>query len=188
MADIRFPRIPSPQAPTKYVPRDTIYVSAQAAIVSAGVGVIAALGKANLGPGRTIFGGLQKNARFIPIFAGVGTAYTLFEAASANLREKDSPLNAFVGGLAAGGIIGASLKKAGVPKVVGGALFVGFFMAVSRWAGGASGYGRDEMITKSHGDIVEIEKGDRQGFWDVVHRRPLSQTLDELGDLVRPHK
>lgn len=186
MSGIRYPYIPSPQKEPKFEPKDTIYLTGQAAFASTAVGLLVALGKANLGPGRTIFGGLQQNIRYIPIFAGVGTAYALFEAVSCNLRERNSPLNAFVGGAAAGGIIGVSLKKASVSKVFGSALFLGSFMAVSRWAGGAAGYGRDDMVL-GHGEVAEVEKADRQGFWEVVHRRPLSQTLEELGDLVRPH-
>lgn len=181
-------KFPSPVTPKPYEPKDTVYLATESAIISAGVGFLAALGRGSLRGGRTVFGELQRNARLIPLFAAVGTSYTLFESVSANLREKDSPLNGFIGGAFAGGIIGASIKNAGVPKVLGGAFFVAMLMGVSKWAGGIQGFGRKEAISNSSGDFVEIDKGDRQGFWDVVHRRPLSQTIDELGDLVKPHK
>lgn len=58
-------------------------------------------------------------------------------------------------------------------------------MAVFQWGGAIAGVGRKESIEGGHSEAVEIEKGQRQGFWDVVHRRPLSQTVDELGDLAK---
>lgn len=40
----------------------------------------------------------------------VGTAFTLVENVSANLREKESAWNTFLGGAAAGGIMGSTCK------------------------------------------------------------------------------
>lgn len=40
----------------------------------------------------------------------MGTAFTLVENVSANLREKESAWNTFLGGAAAGGIMGSTCK------------------------------------------------------------------------------
>lgn len=65
---------------------------------------------------------------------------------------------------------------------------LGSTLGIYEWSGGAVGWGREQALTIK-GEITELtEEGQKQGFWDVVQRRPLSQTLDELGDLVRPFK
>lgn len=74
-----------------------------------------------------------------------------------------------------------------VPKVVGFAGFLGATLGIYEWSGGVAGWGREQAL-QIKGELTELEDGQRQGFWDVVHRRPLSQTLDELGDLVKPFK
>lgn len=74
-----------------------------------------------------------------------------------------------------------------VPKVVGFATLLGSVLGIYEWSGGVAGWGREQAL-KVKGQVTELEDGQRQGFFDVVQRRPLSQTLDELGDLVRPFK
>ena len=65
---------------------------------------------------------------------------------------------------------------------------VGTILGVAEWSGGISGLGRKQAIEGSSAEIVAIEPQQRQGFWDVVHRRPLTQTLEQLGDLAKPLK
>lgn len=55
------------------------------------------------------------------------------------------------------------------------------------FSGGAEGWGREHAQTIK-GEVTDLGDKPRQGFWDVVNRRPLSQTYEELGDLVKPFK
>jgi hypothetical protein len=75
-----------------------------------------------------------------------------------------------------------------IPKVFGGAMAIGSLLGIMKWSGGLGGYDKQAAQKYSSGQVIEVEKGNRQGFWEVVHRRPLSQTIDELGDLVKPFK
>lgn len=78
-----------------------------------------------------------------------------------------------------------SILVKSVPKVIGFALLTGSALGIYGWSGGILGYGREDAL-KIAGGITDISEKPKQGFWEVVHRRPLSQTLEELGDLVRP--
>lgn len=77
-----------------------------------------------------------------------------------------------------------SLVKS-IPKVIGFGLLTGSAIGLIEFAGGLEGYGRKQALARN-GDVTTLEDNQKQGFWDVVNRRPLSQTVDELGDLVRP--
>uniref|UniRef100_A0A060T9D3 ARAD1D14542p n=1 Tax=Blastobotrys adeninivorans TaxID=409370 RepID=A0A060T9D3_BLAAD len=172
-----------------FEPRDTLALTSRAAVLSTGAGVFVAALKASLGPSRTSLGSIITHSRYIWLYGAVGTAYTVGEAVTANLHQKESAWNTFVGGMLAGGVMGASYKNgARVSKVIGGAIALGTILGLAHWTGNFNGYDRKEAAKQSSGEPVEVEKGDRQTFWQVVHRRPLSQTIDELGDLVRPIK
>jgi hypothetical protein len=108
--NIRYPTLTGARLFPKFTPRDTIAVTSKAALVSTFFGFNIALIKGNLGPQKSIFGGLRANARYVWLYGAVGTAYTFVEAVSANLREHESPLNSFLGGAFAGGIMGATCK------------------------------------------------------------------------------
>lgn len=60
-------------------------------------------------------------------------------------------------------------------------------MGIYEFSGGLTGFGRETAV-KNIGEYADLEETPKQGFWDVVQRRPLSQTYEELGDLVRPFK
>lgn len=74
-----------------------------------------------------------------------------------------------------------------IPKVVGFGLLTGSAIGLFEFAGGLEGFGREKALARK-GEVITLEDDQKQGFWDVVNRRPLSQTVDELGDLVRPFK
>lgn len=185
----RYPTLSGQKPVLDFTPRDTIGDSTKAAIVSTFFGINVALFKGTMGPYKSVFGGLRANAKHIWIFGAVGTSYTFVEAVTANLRRKESPLNPFLGGAAAGGILGSLFKS--VPKIFGGALAAGLLCGFADWSGGLTGLGRDNALKGGISEATpnsDIEPGQRQGFFEVVHRRPLSQTLEELGDLAKPLK
>ncbi|QPG77174.1 hypothetical protein FOA43_004580 [Brettanomyces nanus] len=89
---------------------------------------------------------------------------------------------AFKGGMAANKKVGLALGVAG---------FVGFF----KWAGGfIDNYSTNLSYTRSHGlnhDQVSNKDLDedfangtykKQGFWEIMYRRPLSETVQDLGE------
>lgn len=182
----RYPTLSGQKVVPDFTPRDTIGDSTKTAIISAFFGLNVALFKGSMGPYRSVFGGLRANARNIWIFGAVGTAYTFVEAVSTNLRRKESPMNSLLGGAAAGGILGSVFGT--VPKVFGGAFAVGLVCALADWSGGFAGLGRENALKGGLSEPTDLEPGSRQGFFEVVHRRPLSQTLEELGDLAKPLK
>lgn len=167
----------------QYQPRDTILVTARAAAISTGAGIFVSALKASLGPARTSLGSIITHSRYIWLYGAVGTAYTFGESITANLRGKESAWNTFAGGALAGGIMGSTFRS--LPKVFGGGIAVGTALGLAHFTGGFNSYG-EQAQENSRGEPVEIEKGQKQGFWEVVHRRPLSQTLEELGDLAKP--
>ncbi|CAN6605912.1 hypothetical protein TRVA0_003S00738 [Trichomonascus vanleenenianus] len=169
-----------------FQPRDTIALTTKAAFLSSGAGIFVAAIKASLAPNRSFKSSVLAHSRYVWLYGAVGTAYTAVEAITANLTESDSAWSTFYGGAAAGGIMGTAYKS--VSKVIGGAIAVGAILSFAHWSGNFTGYGRKQAQENSRGEAIEIEKGNRQGFFDVVHRRPLSQTIDELGDLVKPFK
>lgn len=184
-AAVRYPRY-NYRDYGSFQPRDTIAETSKNAFLSLGAGFFVAGVKGSLGPPSGAMTAILKNSRYIPLYGAAGTAYTFVECVSANLSESESAWTRFAGGAAAGAVMGSVYRS--VPKVVGGALAVGTGLGFCHWAGGFLGYGPETARQNASGDVKDIEKGDRQGFWDVVHRRPLSQTIDELGDLVKPFK
>lgn len=74
-----------------------------------------------------------------------------------------------------------------IPKVLSFSILTGATFGIYQWSGGIVGLGRKDA-PRIVGDITDISDKPRQEFWEVVQRRPLSQTLEELGDLARPFK
>ncbi|GMF02335.1 unnamed protein product [[Candida] boidinii] len=65
---------------------------------------------------------------------------------------------------------------------------IGTIFAAFTWAGGAylaenslNSMRRDGKVNNQT-DAQDIDAERKQGFWEVVYRRPLSQTISELGE------
>lgn len=91
----------------------------------------------------------------------------------------------------------ATLFKSGMPanRRVGVSLGIAAFVGLFNWAGGFIGsYSTNLSYTRSHRlnhdqqsnlDLdrdFEDGKYKKQGFWEVMYRRPLSETIDDLGE------
>ncbi|GMM33895.1 hypothetical protein DASC09_012200 [Saccharomycopsis crataegensis] len=109
-------------------------------------------------------------------------AYSFIEALSGNLRQKNDGVNAFYGGLVSGSIIGSVSKN--VAKTVGCGFAFGCIMGLVSWGGqSVTGLGKDspyDSIDKS--EPVPKLFGEKQGVWDAAYRRPMSQTIEMLGE------
>lgn len=107
-----------------------------------------------------------------------GSLYNLQEGSTASAEFVSAGLASFIG-LSIG-----SIKSNKFGKSLGMAVF----FAIANWAGGLGGLGVNSY--KSHQQRGELRKQKsqdddwthQQGFWDVIYRRPLSQTVEVLGE------
>lgn len=166
--------------------RDTILDTCKSAGIGALFGLQLALVRNSLSPSRTATGGFRGHLGTVGTLAIVGGAYTLGDAVSANLRERETPLNGAAGGALAGAVLGASMQgfgKRSIAKSVGGAFLLGLVVATFQWGFDRGHKLSVESVTSEATPITEEHP--RQGFWELVQRRPLSQTIEELGDLAK---
>lgn len=166
--------------------RDTLFETCRAGVIGALFGLNIVLIRNSLSPSRTMMAGFKGNAGIIATFAMIGSAYTFGDAVSSNLNERDTPLNGAAGGALAGAVLGASLKDFGkrtVAKSFGGAALLALTVATFQWG---FDRGHDYSVSSVTSEkVVLTEEHPRQGFWELVQRRPLSQTVAELGDLAK---
>lgn len=167
-----------------FEPVDTIHQTTKATIASAVFGSVFAaarnsLNKQVIGP----WGFFTHSGRLIGLFTVSGGFFTFGESVAKNLREKNDALNQFYGGVLGGMAMGAF--RGTVPFILGGGFFVGSILGVTSWAGHSlNGLGKDSSYhnidkTDPYGKTLE---GPKQGFWEMVYRRPLSQTVNDLGE------
>lgn len=179
---VKYPSLEGGREVSSFNKRDTLFSSMKAGAVGAFFGLNVVLVKNSLGPSRSLLGGLRGSMAPVATYALVGASYTFAEAVSANLRGEETPANAFAGGAAAGAVVGASMRGS-LAKSLGGALILGTVAATYEW-----GFDRGHKQSILGSDTVAVpitEEHPRQGFWELVHRRPLSQTVEELGDLAK---
>ncbi|CDR46584.1 CYFA0S24e00518g1_1 [Cyberlindnera fabianii] len=116
------------------------------------------------------------------------TGYKFASCSLANLREKKDTLNEFYSGAIAGGL--ASIFYKNMIKSVGFSFVGGCIAATVFWSGTMVGNAQKSSHTlrgkgpDNHFKARASSDVERQGFWDVARRRPLSQTLEELGEGV----
>jgi hypothetical protein len=171
-----------------YKPVDTWAETNKAFKISSGVGLIVA---ATLNAVRTekvgALGVITHSGGVLFALIVGGSSYKFFSCASTNLRQKDDAINHFYAGNLTGAIVGSALTKKLVPTV-GIALGLGISGFLVHWCGGltgaygdsagkARGFGLDNNFTPKKSDVIE-----KQEFWEVARRRPLSQTLEKLGE------
>lgn len=184
-ANTVYPSLGSPDGRVlpKFSKHDTLADTAKSALVGSLFGLNVVLVRHSLSPSRTVFKGFAGKLTPIPLLGAVGAAYAFGQSVSANLREEESAVNAGVGGALAGAIAGATLKKRPVAKSLGGALLLGFVCSAFDWG---FDRGHKESVLRVTSEKQELsEEHPRQGFWELVYRRPLSQTVEELGDLAK---
>ncbi|OCK86196.1 hypothetical protein K432DRAFT_431163 [Lepidopterella palustris CBS 459.81] len=155
-----------------YHPKDAISSTVRTMGITTGAGAIIAgvqntLTRQNVGA----FGILTRTGGTIAVFAAAGGAYQFTKTAAANLREKDDSYNSAIGGFFGGAMIG--LKFRSIPVVLGYASATAVMLAAVDYGGGTLfGYQKDP----------EIDEVDRKEFLRKNRRRPLEQTVAELGE------
>lgn len=166
----------------KFSKHDTIAETAKATLVGSLFGLNVVLVRHSLSPSRSFLKGFSGKLGPIPLLGAVGAAYSFGQCVSANLREEESAVNAATGGALAGAIAGATQRRP-LAKSLGGAILLGFVCAAFDWG---FDRGHKESVLRVTSEKQELsEDHPRQGFWELVHRRPLSHTVEELGDLAK---
>lgn len=130
---------------------------------------------------------VTKSGKLWGAIVGVSTTFGFSYCAISNLREKNDSINDYLAGAAAGAVLGSFSKS--LAKTVGTSLGVGFIMGILHWAGGPGGF--ENSAFKARGDGIENpllhkdhSNGEKQGLWEAVRRRPLSETKERLGEVA----
>ncbi|KAK2628936.1 hypothetical protein QTJ16_002039 [Diplocarpon rosae] len=156
----------------QYHPKDTIKAAIQGTLVTgAAGGFISAiqntLTKRNVGA----WGVFTRTGGTIAVFAAVGGTYEFTRFASANLRERDDSLNPALGGFLAGSILG--LRSGSAPVMLGYGALVAVVLGTYDYTGGTlSGFKKDP----------EVDEFERKQYLRKNRRRPIDQTISELGE------
>lgn len=170
----------------KFSKHNAVFESCRAGVIGALFGLNLVLVRNSLSPSRTMTAGFKGHAGTVATFAMVGGAYAFGDAVASNLNERETPLNGAVGGALAGAVLGASLKDFGartVAKSFGGAALLALTVATFQWG---FDRGHNHSVSSVTSEKVALtEEHPRQGFWELVQRKPLSQTVAELGDLAK---
>lgn len=127
--------------------------------------------------------------QFVSIPLALGT-YSFLSNSFYNLNDGKRTTKAEM--LSSGtAVLVATIFKQGMAlnKKVGFALGMASFVGVFKWAGEFVGsydtsLARSRIDGKVHNqESSEIEEGyKKQGFWEVMYRRPLSETVSDLGE------
>ncbi|KAF1929046.1 NADH-ubiquinone oxidoreductase 213 kDa subunit [Didymella exigua CBS 183.55] len=155
-----------------YHPRDALHntgsVMFQTTIVGAVVaGVQNTLRKQNVGA----MGILTRSGGVIALFAGAGGAYQFTLDATANMQQKDDCYNEFYAGFAAGAVAG--IMRRSLPFMLGAGAVFGTGMTAYRYTAGMRGTVSGE---------VDDEEVERREAMKKLRRRPLSETIEQLGE------
>ncbi|CAN9088220.1 hypothetical protein AA0113_g2223 [Alternaria arborescens] len=156
-------------------PRDALSNTASTTLQTTAVGAVVAgvqntLRKQNVGA----MGILTRSGGIIALYAGVGAAYQFTLDATSNLRQKDDCYSEAVAGFVAG--CGVGVARRSLPFMLGAGVCFSTALSAYRYANGMRGVGdiRDQVD-----DDGEVE---RREELKKVRRRPLSETLQQLGE------
>ncbi|CAN3355874.1 hypothetical protein DICA3_D25708 [Diutina catenulata] len=114
---------------------------------------------------------------------GFATVATASKGIITNLREKNDAWNAFWSvGLGNAAVLSAGFRSMPIRnKILTGfaGAAIAAFLDNFVWAQSPSSVGQDQRFAAANSDSEQFEE--KQKFWDVWTRRPLSQTVEELG-------
>jgi len=155
-----------------YHPRDALHNTGNAMISTGTIGAVIAgvqntLRKQNVGA----MGILTRSGGVIALFVGAGGAYQFTLDATANMQQKDDCYNEFYAGAAAG--VTAGIFRRSLPFMLGAGAAFGSGMAAFRYTAGIRG---------SESGEVDEEEIERREAMKKLRRRPLSETLEQLGE------
>ncbi|KAH7393974.1 hypothetical protein DE146DRAFT_660427 [Phaeosphaeria sp. MPI-PUGE-AT-0046c] len=155
-----------------YHPVDALANTASSTLQTTAVGAVIAgvqntLRKQNVG----VMGIVTRSGGIIALFAGVGATYQFTKDASANLRQKDDCYNEFLAGFLGG--CGMGVYRRSLPFMLGAGAATATVMTAFRYTSGLRGY-EDANL-----DDEEVE---RREAAKKARRRPLSETIEQLGE------
>lgn len=188
-------------APAKFEPVDTFGETKKIAIYSAiflgGMHVRRLLqhrmGSARPGQERYLKLFELSPRHFVSIPLALST-YSFISNSFYNLEEKRTTVNEMIA--ASSGVLVATIfKYSPLNQKVGLALGMGLFVGLFKWAGGlVDSYDSNYTYQYQTGQIKNQESNKsldedfangtykKQGFWEVLYRRPLSETVEDLGE------
>jgi len=155
-----------------YHPHDAIKATINGAMITgAAGGLVSAIQNTLTRRNVTAWGVFSRSGSTIAVFTAMGATYEFSRFASANLREKDDSLNTVLGGFLAGGVLG--LRYGSMPAVLGYGALAAVVLGTFDYTGGKlTGYSKDK----------NVDEFDRKEFLRKNRRRPIEQTIEELGE------
>ncbi|KAL6250161.1 hypothetical protein RBB50_002462 [Rhinocladiella similis] len=156
-----------------YHPKDALAASVRGITYAGTAGLFLAavqntVAKESIGP----WGVFSRFGKTIGLFAAMGGSYAFVNTATANLLERNDPMNHALGGACAGALVG--LRKRSMPSTLGSAFALGAVMFVVNYTG--------RPMFESSSDAPQL---DRLAYKDEAksrYRRPLNETINELGE------
>ncbi|RAR01662.1 tubulin folding cofactor c [Stemphylium lycopersici] len=160
---------------TTFHPRDALANTTSTTLQTATAGAIIAgvqntLRKQNVGA----MGIFTRSGGIIALYAGVGAAYQFTLDATSNLRRKDDCYSEAAAGFVAG--CGVGIARRSLPFMLGAGAAFSTVLTAYRYTNGLRGVGD---ITEQIDDDGEVE---RREELKKMRRRPLSETLQQLGE------
>ncbi|KAL2072255.1 hypothetical protein VTL71DRAFT_11598 [Oculimacula yallundae] len=159
-------------ADEQYHPKDAVKTAINGTmIMGAAGGLVSAIQNTLTKKNASPWGVFTKTGGTIAVFAAMGGTYEFTRFASANLREKDDSLNTALGGFVAGSVLG--LRFGTTPAVLGFGALTAVVMGAYDFTGGSlTGYRKDP----------EIDEFERKQALRKNRRRPIEQTIEEIGE------
>lgn len=130
---------------------------------------------------------------FISIPFALGT-YSFISNSLYNLEEKRTTKNEVIA--ASSAILVATIfKSSPLNQKVGLALGMGAFVGLFNWSGGLIGNYATNFTAMTHNGKIKNQESNKsldeefangtykkQGFWELLYRKPLSETIEDLGE------
>lgn len=130
---------------------------------------------------------------FISIPLALGT-YSFISNSLYNLDEKRTTGNEMIAA-AAGISVATIFKSSPLNQKVGLALGMATFVGLFNWTGGLIGNFNTNFTQMTHEGLIKNQESNKsldedfangtyqkQGFWELLYRRPLSETIEDLGE------
>lgn len=163
----------------QFHPLDTMGLTTKSAMVGLGAGIVAAAAKNSLASGpRNISTLFSKSGGVVGAFTGSSAAYVFTYSAVSNLRERQDGWNHMWAGAATGALLGA--RTARIPAFFGWTVLCGAACGLFGWTGAK--FNSDQKASLEQSPKGFVQEDAHQTFWEVVHRRPLSLTVEQLGE------
>ncbi|KAF1843759.1 uncharacterized protein K460DRAFT_342272 [Cucurbitaria berberidis CBS 394.84] len=156
-----------------YHPRDTLSNTANTTLQTTAFGAIIAgaqntLRKQNVGA----MGIITRSGGIIALYAAVGATYQFTLDSTSNLRQKDDCYSEAIAGFAAG--CGVGIARRSLPFMLGAGAAFSAVLSAYRYTNGFKG----GVDLQTDGDN-EVERRDEL---KKMRRRPLSETIEQLGE------